>query len=103
MDLAGSGHHRFEDFRRELGAEWGIFVGNLPSETTSDDLGVLFSEFGIVEWATVSRQRKSGRLKGYGFVDIRENKSDAAIDALHGASLSGRQLTVRPARYVDPS
>lgn len=98
MDLAGSGHHHSEDSRREVGAERSIFVGNLPWETTSDDLDVLFSEFGIVERATVSRQRRSGRSKGFGFVDIRENKPDAAIEALHGASLSGRQLTVRPAR-----
>lgn len=98
VDLAGSGHHHSEDSRRGVGAERSIFVGNLPWETTSDDLDVLFSEFGIVGRATVSRQRKSGRSKGFGFVDIRENKPDAAIKALHGASLSGRQLTVRPAR-----
>lgn len=98
MDLAGSGQHRSEDSRRELGAQRSIFVGNPPWETSGDDLGVLFSEFGIVERATVSRQRKSGRSKGFGFVDIRENKPDAAIDALHRATLSGSQLTVRPTR-----
>ncbi len=75
-----------------------IFVGNLPWETTADELGALFSEFGIVEQATISKRRKTGRSKGFGFVDIREHSPDAAIEALHGASLGGRQLTVRPAR-----
>jgi superfamily II DNA/RNA helicase len=75
-----------------------IFVGNLPWKTTSDDLSALFSEFGIVERATISRQRKTGRSKGFGFVDIREHRPNASIDALDGASLGGRRLTVRPAR-----
>jgi len=75
-----------------------IFVGNLPWQTTADELDALFSEFGIVERATISKQRNTGRSKGFGFVDIREHKPDAAIEALHGASLGGRQLTVRPAR-----
>jgi superfamily II DNA/RNA helicase len=75
-----------------------IFVGNLPWKTTAVELDALFSEFGTVERATISKQRVTGRSKGYGFVDIREHKPDAAIEALHGASWGGRQLTVRPAR-----
>lgn len=75
-----------------------IFVGNLPWKTTADQLDALFSEFGTVERATISRQRRTGRSKGFGFVDIREHTPDAAIEALHGTSLGGRQLTVRAAR-----
>jgi RNA recognition motif-containing protein len=73
-------------------------VGNLPWKTTAGELDALFSEFGTVERATISKQRGTGRSKGFGFVDIREHRPDAAIEALHGASLGGRQLTVRPAR-----
>jgi RNA recognition motif-containing protein len=73
-------------------------VGNLPWKTTADELDVLFSAYGILERATISRQHKTGRSKGFGFVEIREHRPDAAIKALHGASLRGRQLTVRPAR-----
>jgi superfamily II DNA/RNA helicase len=78
-----------------------IFVGNLPWKTTADELDVLFSAYGIVERATISKQHKTGRSKGFGFVEIREHRPDAAIEALHGASFRGRQLTVRPARYVN--
>lgn len=75
-----------------------LFVGNLPWATTSDELDALFAEYGIVERATISRQRKTGRSKGFGFVDIREHRPGAAVAALHGVSLNGRQLMVRPAR-----
>ena len=75
-----------------------IFVGNLPWSTTSGDLGALFSKYGVVERAEISTQGKTGRSKGFGFVEIREHRPDAAVEALHGASLRGRQLTVRDAR-----
>lgn len=89
---------RSSDSSRGSDGRRSIFVGNLPWKTTADDLDALFSEFGIVERATISKQRRTGRSKGFGFVDIREHNPDAAIEALHGASLGGRQLTVRPAR-----
>lgn len=75
-----------------------IYVGNLPWKTTGADLGTLFSDFGTVERAAISTQRKTGRSKGFGFVDIHEHRPNAAIEALHGTSFGGRQLTVRPAR-----
>jgi superfamily II DNA/RNA helicase len=90
--------HRLSDSNRGSATQRSVFVGNLPWKTTSDELGALFSDFGIVERATISKQRDTGRSKGFGFVDIREHKPGAAIEALHGASLGGRQLTVRPAR-----
>lgn len=95
----GMGGRRISDEpARGKGDQRSIFVGNLPWKTTADELDTLFSEFGIVERATISRQRKTGRSKGFGFVDIREHKTDAAIQGLNGASFGGRQLTVRPAR-----
>ncbi len=90
--------HRISDDSSGGPGSRSIFVGNLPWKTTADELNAMFSEFGIVERATISRQQKTGRPKGFGFVDIREHETDAAIEALHGASLGGRRLTVRAAR-----
>lgn len=92
------GHRLDDESSHESASERSIFVGNLPWDTTSGELDALFSPFGVVERATISKQRKTGRSRGFGFVDIREHRPDAAIEALHGASLGGRQLTVRPAR-----
>lgn len=80
------------------GSRRSIFVGNLPWKTTADELSALFSEFGTVERATICRQQKTGRPKGFGFVDIPEHETESAIEALHGVSLGGRRLTVRAAR-----
>jgi superfamily II DNA/RNA helicase len=86
------------DSHRGSADQRSIFVGNLPWKTTADELDALFSEFGIVERATISKQRRTGRSKGFGFVEIREHNPDGAIEALHGMTLGGRRLTVRPAR-----
>jgi superfamily II DNA/RNA helicase len=75
-----------------------IFVGNLPWKTTSGDLEEMFSEYGTVVRASISTQAKSGRSKGFGFVDIVEHRADAAIEALNGAMVGGRPLRIRPAR-----
>ena len=98
MEGLGSSDHRLSsESEAEPGDERSIFVGNLPWKTTGDELEALFSDFGIVERATISRQRRTGRSKGFGFVDIREHRRDGAIEALHGVTIGGRQLTVRPA------
>lgn len=75
-----------------------LYVGNLPWKATDEDLAELFSSFGTVERATVATQRKGGRSKGYGFVDLYESRQGEAIKALNGAEFGGRPLKVRPAR-----
>ena len=75
-----------------------LFVGNLPWSATGEDLKTLFSDYGTVQRATVTTQRKTGRSKGFGFVDILEHSHDEAITALNGLELGGRSLRVRPAR-----
>jgi superfamily II DNA/RNA helicase len=94
--VPSKGHRPLVDSSHRSAGQRSIFVGNFPWKTTADELDALFSEFGTVERVTISKQGR--RSKGFGFVDIREHKPDAAIEALHGASWGGRQLTVRPAR-----
>ncbi|MFP4074328.1 MAG: DEAD/DEAH box helicase, partial [Actinomycetota bacterium] len=83
---------------RSKRAERSLFVGNLPWSTTGDDLRRLFSDYGNVKRATITTQRKTGRSKGFGFVDILEHSHDGAIEALNGSEFGGRSLRVRPAR-----
>lgn len=75
-----------------------LFVGNLPWKTTSGDLARLFAEHGTVERATIKTQPRTGRSKGFGFVDIVEHRPNAAIEAMNGILVGGRPLQVRPAR-----
>ena len=81
-----------------------IYVGNLPYETTSDDLVQLFQPYGTVISGQVVMDRFSGRSRGFGFVEMADDtEAQAAIDALNGEPYGGRPLTVnesRPRRTV---
>ncbi|MGA7097934.1 MAG: DEAD/DEAH box helicase [Acidimicrobiia bacterium] len=75
-----------------------LYVANLPWSVTSDDLETLFSRHGEVVEATVIMDRKSGRSRGFGFVDITGGGADAVVAALNGSTVGGRTLKVRTAR-----
>ena len=76
-----------------------LYVGNLSYGTTDSDLQGMFEEFGTVESAQVIIDRDSGRSKGFGFVEMRnDQEAQAAINALNGKDVDGRSLTVNEAR-----
>jgi len=76
-----------------------IFVGNLPFSATDAQLNELFSKHGEVNSAEVVKDRFTERSRGFGFVEM-ANDADAtaAIAALSGYEMDGRQLTVNEAR-----
>ncbi len=76
-----------------------IYVGNLSYNTTSSDLEQLFSQHGSVQSAEVIADRDSGRSKGFGFVQMgSDDEAQAAIAALNGQEVDGRNLTVNVAK-----
>jgi cold-inducible RNA-binding protein len=76
-----------------------IYVGNLSWETTEEDLTTAFSAYGEVSSANVIKDNFSGRSKGFGFVEMPSKaEGQAAIDALNGKEIKGRNLTVNEAR-----
>jgi RNA recognition motif-containing protein len=74
-----------------------IYVGNLPFQTTADDLRDLFATYGTVTRAQVTTDRETGRSRGFGFVEMADG-GDEAIAALSGTQFQGRTLTVNEAR-----
>jgi superfamily II DNA/RNA helicase len=72
-----------------------VFVGNLPWTATDSDIRDLFSRHGSVQNATVITDRRSGRSKGFGFVEMSHVDAREAIDALRGSTMGGRSLNVR--------
>ncbi|HEX9688340.1 MAG TPA: RNA-binding protein [Thermoanaerobaculia bacterium] len=76
-----------------------LYVGNLPYNTTEEDLRNLFTQYGSVDSVAVITDRETGRSKGFGFVEF-GNDSEArnAIQALSGQEYGGRALTVNEAR-----
>jgi RNA recognition motif-containing protein len=76
-----------------------IYVGNLPWQTTSDDLYQLFAQYGAVVKSQVISDRETGRSRGFGFVEMaNEAEAQAAIDALNNKPFNGRPLTVNIAK-----
>ena len=76
-----------------------IYVGNLSYEVTEEDLRLALEQFGMVESATIIKDKHSGQSKGFGFVEMAsKTEGQAAIDGLNGKELKGRALKVNEAR-----
>ena len=76
-----------------------LFVGNLSFKTTENELQDAFAAHGTVLEANLMMDRATGRPRGFGFVTMSTpEEAEKAIQALHGADLGGRALTVNIAR-----
>jgi RNA recognition motif-containing protein len=76
-----------------------IYVGNLSYEVTQDALSAVFADYGAVKRVQLPTDRETGRLRGFGFVEMgTEAEEQAAIDALDGAEWMGRLLKVNKAK-----
>src|SRR5262249_3512249 len=76
-----------------------LFVGNISFNTTENDLQDAFAAHGTVTEANLMVDRTTGRPRGFGFVTMSSpEEAQKAIDALNGATLDGRNLTVNEAR-----
>jgi RNA recognition motif-containing protein len=81
------------------GMQMNIFVGNLGPDVTEADLAELFKPFGQVANVQLMRELFTGKLRGFGFVEMPgKNHSRAAIAGLNGREFAGRPLTVNEAR-----
>lgn len=74
-----------------------IYVGNLPFSTTEEEVRNLFSAYGTVDAVSLITDRETGRLRGFGFVEM-SSGGDEAIAALNQAELGGRRLVVNLAK-----
>ncbi|MBI1945142.1 MAG: RNA-binding protein [Deltaproteobacteria bacterium] len=80
-------------------AENKLYVGNLSFNTTDDQLVQLFTEHGTVTSASIVTDRETGRSRGFGFVEMSSDAAaKAAISALDGQMVEGRNLTVNLAK-----
>src|ERR1044072_2508267 len=76
-----------------------LFVGNLSFNTTENDLQDTFAAHGTVVETNLMMDKMSGRPRGFAFVTMGSaEEAQKAIDALNGAQLDGRALTVNIAR-----
>lgn len=72
-----------------------IYVGNLPYAVTDRELNDLFGKHGTVTSARVIIDKYSGQSKGFGFVEMPDQKeAEAAVAAVNGMDFMGRSLRV---------
>ncbi len=88
-----------------------IYVGNLSYDATEDDLAQVFAEYGTVKSATMPTDRETGRVRGFGFVEMETDEEEenahreadpCGIAQLDGAQWMGREVRVNKARPKEP-
>jgi len=72
-----------------------LYVGNLPWSATEEELESHFSQAGAVKAVRIITEGRSGRSKGFGFVEMESaDAGQTAIDTLNGKDFNGRELRV---------
>ena len=76
-----------------------LYVGNLSFQTIENDLQDLFGQHGAVKEVALMTDRATGQSRGFAFVTMDDaTEAKAAIAALDGREVGGRNLTVNEAR-----
>ncbi len=74
-----------------------LYVGNLPFKTDENTISDLFAQYGHVHAVRLVKDRRTGRKKGYGFVEMDAHGADAALAKLNDSEFEGRTIKVRAA------
>ena len=75
-----------------------LFVGGLSWNITKEILKDAFSVHGNVVSTVVVVDKETQKSRGFGFVDFAtETEAAGALQAMHGVTLDGRTIHVRPA------
>ena len=76
-----------------------IYAGNLPWGLSEEDIREAFEAFGEVVSVKIIKDKFTGRSRGFGFVEMpNQEEGEAAISALNGKDLKGREIVVNQAR-----
>ena len=76
-----------------------IYVGNLATEVTEEQLKQEFAAFGEVTSVNIIKDKYNGQPKGFGFIEMTSRtEGQTAISGLKGKPLKDRILEVSEAR-----
>ena len=76
-----------------------IYIGNLASDVTEEELKQEFAAFGEVTSVNIIKDKYSGQPKGFGFVEMTsQTEGQAAISGLKGKTVKDRIIEVSEAR-----
>lgn len=75
-----------------------LYVGNISFKTTEEEVRDMFEEYGEVESIAWINDRDTGRFRGFCFIEMDNAGADAAVEAMDGKEVGGRNLRVNEAR-----
>lgn len=76
-----------------------IYVGNLPTNTTEQELQTAFEAFGEVSAVKIIKDRFTGEPRGFAFVEMPDEAAGKeAIKNLNDQDFNGKLLKVNEAR-----
>lgn len=82
-----------------MGTEKKLYVGNIPFRSTEEDIEKLFSQAGQVISVNFIRDNATGRMRGFGFVEMASaEEGEKAISLFNGKPFMERDLVVSEAR-----
>lgn len=72
-----------------------LYVGNLPFKTNEENVEETFAIHGEVFAVRLVKDRRTGKKKGYGFVEMEAVGAERALAKLNDTEYEGRTLKVR--------
>jgi RNA recognition motif-containing protein len=79
-----------------------IYVGNLAFTAKESDLRTVFGEYGTVKRVVVPTDIRTGRARGFAFVELEQvQHEEIAMDQLNGSEWMGRALRLNKAKPKD--
>lgn len=76
-----------------------IYVENLPEHTSVEDLENLFTPYGNVKSARITRAYHDGYPRGFGYVEMLKQNAETAISELNGRRIDFMVLRVGEATF----
>jgi cold-inducible RNA-binding protein len=75
-----------------------LYVGNISYSMKEEELRKAFGQFGEVVSVKIIIDKRTGKSKGYGFVEMDSDASaDEALKNMNGKELAGRNVKVNKA------
>ena len=70
-----------------------VYIGHLPKGFNEDELKKFFAQFGDVAKLRVSRSKKTGRSKGYAFLEFKDKTvGTVAVETMNGYLMFGKKI-----------
>lgn len=80
-----------------------LYVKNIPTETTEDQVKELFAQFGTVENFFFIKDHQTNVSRGFGFLDFSNAEEAQAALSMNGQSAFGQNLVVKIAEEKNSS